>query len=89
MSILLKPSLSASDSVLITATAAVAVRKSVFEVCGKDAKIKLDELLDLQASLFEQRDNTNDLKKIIELNIELDELYHQIEWLEVNYFKYL
>ena len=23
------------------------------------------------------------------LNIELDELYHQIEWLEVNYFKYL
>jgi hypothetical protein len=55
----------------------------------KDAKIKLDELLDLQASLFEQRDNTNDLKKIIELNIELDELYHQIEWLEVNYFKYL
>jgi hypothetical protein len=55
----------------------------------KDAKIKLDELLDLQASLFEQRDNTNDLSKIIELNIELDELYHQIEWLEVNYFKYL
>ena len=55
----------------------------------KDVKIKLDELLDLQASLFEQRDNTNDLKKIIELNIELDELYHQIEWLEVNYFKYL
>ena len=55
----------------------------------KDDKIKLDELLDLQASLFEQRDNTNDLKKIIELNIELDELYHQIEWLEVNYFKYL
>ena len=55
----------------------------------KDAKIKLDELLDLQASLFEQRDNTNDLKKIIELNIEIDELYHQIEWLEVNYFKYL
>lgn len=55
----------------------------------KDAKIKLDELLDLQASLFEQRDNTNDLKKIIELNIELDELYRQIEWLEVNYFKYL
>lgn len=55
----------------------------------KDAKIKLDELLDLQANLFEQRDNTNDLKKIIELNIELDELYHQIEWLEVNYFKYL
>lgn len=55
----------------------------------KDAKIKLDELLELQASLFEQRDNTNDLKKIIELNIELDELYHQIEWLEVNYFKYL
>lgn len=55
----------------------------------KDAKIKLDELLDLQASLFEQRDNTNDLKKIIELNIELDELYHQIEWLEINYFKYL
>ena len=55
----------------------------------KDAKIKLDELLDLQASLFEQRDNTDDLKKIIELNIELDELYHQIEWLEVNYFKYL
>ena len=55
----------------------------------KDAKIKLDELLDLQASLFEQRDNTNDLKKIIELNIELDELYHQIEWLEVNYFKYI
>lgn len=55
----------------------------------KDAKIKLDKLLDLQASLFEQRDNTNDLKKIIELNIELDELYHQIEWLEVNYFKYL
>lgn len=55
----------------------------------KDAKIKLDELLDLQASLFEQRDNTNDLKKIIELNIELEELYHQIEWLEVNYFKYL
>ena len=55
----------------------------------KDAKIKLDELLDLQASLFEQRDNTSDLKKIIELNIELDELYHQIEWLEVNYFKYL
>lgn len=55
----------------------------------KDAKIKLDELLDLQASLFEQRDNTKDLKKIIELNIELDELYHQIEWLEVNYFKYL
>lgn len=55
----------------------------------KDAKIKLDKLLDLQASLFEQRDNTNDLKKIIELNIEIDELYHQIEWLEVNYFKYL
>ena len=55
----------------------------------KDAKIKLDKLLDLQASLFEQRDNTNDLKKIIELNIELDELYRQIEWLEVNYFKYL
>ena len=55
----------------------------------KDAKIKLDELLELQASLFEQRDNTNDLKKIIELNIELEELYHQIEWLEVNYFKYL
>ena len=55
----------------------------------KDAKIKLDELLDLQASLFEQRDNTKDLKKIIELNIEIDELYHQIEWLEVNYFKYL
>ena len=55
----------------------------------KDAKLKLDELLDLQASLFEQRDNTKDLKKIIELNIELDELYHQIEWLEVNYFKYL
>ena len=55
----------------------------------KDAKIKLDELLDLQASLFEQRDNTNDLKKIIELNIELDELYHQIEWLEIIYFKYL
>ena len=55
----------------------------------KDAKIKLDKLLELQASLFEQRDNTNDLKKIIELNIELDELYHQIEWLEVNYFKYL
>ena len=55
----------------------------------KDAKIKLDELLDLQASLFEQRDNTDDLKKIIEINIELDELYHQIEWLEVNYFKYL
>ena len=55
----------------------------------KDAKIKLDKLLDLQASLFEQRDNTKDLKKIIELNIELDELYHQIEWLEVNYFKYL
>lgn len=40
MSILLKPSLPASDSVLITAAAAVAVRKSVFEVCGKDAKIK-------------------------------------------------
>ena len=55
----------------------------------KDAKIKLDELLDLQASLFEQRDNTNDLKEIIRLNIEIDELYHQIEWLEVNYFKYL
>ena len=36
----------------------------------KDAKIKLDELLDLQASLFEQRDNTNDLKKIIELNMQ-------------------
>ena len=55
----------------------------------KDAKIKLDELLELQASLFEQRDNTNDLKEIIRLNIEIDELYHQIEWLEVNYFKYL
>lgn len=65
------------------------INKGGYNMKRKDAKIKLDELLDLQASLFEQRDNTNDLKKIIELNIELDELYHQIEWLEVNYFKYL
>ena len=65
------------------------INKGGYNMKRKDAKIKLDELLELQASLFEQRDNTNDLKKIIELNIELDELYHQIEWLEVNYFKYL
>ena len=54
-----------------------------------EAKRRLEELLSLQADLFEQRDNANELKEIIRLNIEIDDLYYQIEWLETNYFKYL
>ena len=40
MSILLKPNLPASDSVLITAAAAVAVSNAISKVCGKDTRIK-------------------------------------------------
>lgn len=48
MSILLKPTLPASDSVLITAAAAVAVCEAILKVCGKETKIKWvnDLLLD-------------------------------------------
>lgn len=40
MSILLKPSLPPTESVMITAAAAVAVRNAVLNICGKSAEIK-------------------------------------------------
>ena len=48
MSILLRPTLPATDSVLITAAAATAVSEAVLKVCGKTTQIKWvnDLLLD-------------------------------------------
>ena len=48
MSILLKPTLPATDSVLITAAAATAVSEAIFKTCGKTTQIKWvnDLLLD-------------------------------------------
>jgi hypothetical protein len=55
----------------------------------KEAEKRLNDLLKLQAELFLERDKTDELKEIIDINLQLEDIDYELQWLDVNYFKYL
>lgn len=55
----------------------------------KEAEKRLNDLLKLQAELFLERDKTDELREIIDINLQLEDIDYELQWLDVNYFKYL
>jgi hypothetical protein len=55
----------------------------------KEAEKRLNDLLKLQAELFLERSKTDELREIIDINLQLEDIDYELQWLDVNYFKYL